>query len=186
MKYNFTDKELKTILENMVVLIDTREKDHHSSISYFENRNIKYKMVALNHGDYSALIPKGCIKGIDRDIYFVDDIVIENKKDIDELCGNLKDKASRLKSEFAHLNKNNTKYFIFVRDGLYFKHLHNEEYRSKYNGKSLRARLKSICAEYRTQIIPVSKDYIAIEIYETLYYEVRNILKNKLGVIENE
>lgn len=108
---------------------------------------------------------------------------IENKKDIDELCGNLADKASRLKSEFAHLNKNNTKYFIFVRDGLYFKHLYNEEYRSKYKTNSLRARLKSICAEYKTQIVPIPKEYMAQEIYETLHYEVRNVLKRELGVL---
>ena len=183
MKFNITDKELTKIMKNLVILCDTREKDNQSIISFFENKGIKYSCCALNHGDYSAMLPKGSIDGIDRDIYFTNDIVIENKKDIDELCGNLADKASRLKSEFAHLNKNNTKYFIFVRDGLYFKHLYNEEYRSKYKTNSLRARLKSICAEYRTQIVPIPKEYMAQEIHETIHYEVRNILKRKLEVL---
>lgn len=183
MKYNFTDTELKKIMKNLVILVDTREQDTQMTISYFENKNIKYKCAAISYGDYSAMLPAGSIKGIDRDIYFTNDVVIENKKDIDELCNNLQNKASRLKSEFAHLNKYNTKYFIFIRDGLYFKHLHDGQYRSKYKSDSLRARLKGICAEYNTQIVPVGVDYIAVEIYETLYYEIRNILKRKFEVI---
>lgn len=186
MKFNFTDTELTKILKNLVILVDTREKDCKSTIAYFEKNKIKYEMAALKFGDYSAKLEAGSIKGIDRDIYFTNDIVIENKKDIDELCGNLKDKASRIKNEFAHINKYNTKVFIFVRDGLYFKHLYNQEYRSKYLSKSLRARLKSICAEYKTQIIPISKEFVAQEIFETLYYEVRNILKNDCEVKGNE
>ena len=182
MKFNFTDTELKKVLKELVILIDTREKDCNTTIKYFERNNIKYSMSKLNHGDYAAMIPKGCIKGIERDIYFTDSIVIEKKGNIDELCNNLKDNASRLKSEFAHLNKNGTKYFIFIQDGLYHKHLYNEEYISKYKTNSLRARLKSICAEYKTQIVPISKEYISSEIYETLYYEVRNILKNKMKI----
>lgn len=182
MKFNFTDAEVKKIMKELVIMIDTREQDCDRTIKYFERHGIKYVMSGLNHGDYSAKLPKGSIPGVDRDVYFTDDIVIEKKGNIDELCGNLKDKASRLKSEFAHLNKNNTKYFVFIQDGLYFKHLYNEDYRSKYKTNSLRARIKSMCAEYKTQIVPIPVDYMSQEIYETLYYEVRNILKKNFGV----
>lgn len=190
MYYNIDKKELDRISKEFVILIDGREKEdtkeHKMIIKYLEKNKYKYKKHSLEHGDFSIMIPKGVIDGIDRDIYFDKDIVIERKKDIDELCNNLRDKATRLKSEFAHLNKNNTKYFIFVGDGLFFKHLEEENYRSKYNKLALKRRLKSICAEYRTQIVPITSEYMADEIYETLRAEVRNILKNKLGVIENE
>lgn len=184
MRYNFTDTELKKIMKELIIITDSREKKKRNSEytkiqKWFKDNKIKFEEGALPFGDYSAYLPKGSIKGIDRDLHFTNDVVIERKKDIDELCNNLKDKASRIKSEFAHINKYNTKFFIFIEDTLYFKHLYNEQYISKYNSKSLRARLDSICAEYKTQIVPIPPEYIATRIAEVLNYEIRSILKRE-------
>lgn len=178
MKYNFSDKELKQILKELIIIVDTREKGNKNIINWFEKNKIKYKIQKLDHGDYSAYLEKGSIKGIDRDLYFNNDIVIEKKASIDELAGNFSSKDNpRFKSEFAFLNKYNTRVYIFLEDNLFDKHLRNGNYRSLYDNKTLYARIKGHEAEFNTIIRPVSSEYIASEIYNTLYYYVRNVLK---------
>ena len=114
-----------------------------------------------------------------RDIYFFDDIVIERKANIDEIAGNLKDDAARLKKELAHLNKYNTRFYIFIEDSLYHKHIRNGKYRSQYDPKTLYNRIKKgIEAEYNTIIVPTDAKYIGSEIYNTLasyvYYKFKH------------
>lgn len=79
-------------------------------------------------------------------------------------------------------NKYNIKYFMFVEDNLFHKHLRNGSYRSLYDSKTLYARLKGIESEFNTIIVPVDKEFIASEIYNTLYYQVRHILKRELKI----
>ena len=59
MNYKFSDVELKKILKELVILIDTREKSNKHIIKWFEEKKIKYKVQKLDYGDYSAYIPKG-------------------------------------------------------------------------------------------------------------------------------
>lgn len=61
-------------------------------------------------------------------------------------------------------------------------------YRSEYQPKSLYARLKTIEARYNTIIRPIDKQFMGSEIYNTFYYYVREILKNKgfIEEVENE
>lgn len=183
MRYRFTDKEIKELLKNLTILIDTREQKGHVK-SWLDSNKIKSKSQKLDYGDYSCFIPP--VEGITtKPIYFDRDIVIERKKDIDELVNNLKDNASRIKSEFAHLNKYGTKYYIFLEDYLYDKHLENGNYKSQYKSSTLQSRLISLQCEYNTIIRPISKEYIGKNIYLYLYYEVRNILK-KTGLKEEQ
>lgn len=183
MRYRFTDKEIKELLKNLTILIDTREQKGHVK-SWLDSNKIKSKSQKLDYGDYSCFIPP--VEGITtKPLYFDRDIVIERKKDIDELVNNLKDNASRIKSEFAHLNKYGTKYYIFLEDYLYDKHLENGNYKSQYKSSTLQSRLISLQCEYNTIIRPISKEYIGKNIYLYLYYEVRNILK-KTGLKEEQ
>ena len=183
MRYRFTDKEIKELLKNITILIDTREQKSHVK-SWLDSNKIKSKSQKLDYGDYSCFIPP--VEGITtKPLYFDRDIVIERKKDIDELVNNLKDNASRIKSEFAHLNKYGTKYYIFLEDYLYDKHLENGNYKSQYKSSTLQSRLISLQCEYNTIIRPISKEYIGKNIYLYLYYEVRNILK-KTGLKEEQ
>lgn len=183
MRYRFTDKEIKELLKNITILIDTREQKSHVK-SWLDSNKIKSKSQKLDYGDYSCFIPP--VEGITtKPLYFDRDIVIERKKDIDELVNNLKDNASRIKSEFAHLNKYGTKYYIFLEDYLYDKHLENGNYKSQYKSSTLQSRLISLQCEYNTIIRPISKEYIGKNIYLYIYYEVRNILK-KIGLKEEQ
>lgn len=99
------------------------------------------------------------------------------------MAGNFNSKDyPRIAKEFATLKANETKVVIFVEDALFDKHIRNGKYRSQYDPKRLYARLKGFEAEYDTIIRPVSKDYIASEIYHTLYYATRDLLLRKFGI----
>ena len=169
MRYKFTDKELKQALNKLTVLVDTREQSNQHILDAFNKLKVTYKVQKLDFGDYSCFIPKGSFEGQARDIYFSNDIAIERKASIDELAGNLKDDATRIRTELAHVNKYNIKCYLFIEDYLFDKHIREGKYRSQYDPKTLYKRLKKqIEARYNTLIRPVHKDYIGSEIYNTL------------------
>ncbi|MDY5910610.1 MAG: ERCC4 domain-containing protein [Inconstantimicrobium porci] len=185
-RYKFKDKEIANIRKNLVVLIDTREQRNEHIKEFFEKKNINFKIHKLDYGDYSIMIPKNAIEGLTRDVYFDRDIVIERKASIDELVGNLKDDATRIRTELAHINKYNIKCYLFVEDYLFDKHIREGNDRSQYTPKTLYKRLKKqIEARYSTLIRPVHKDYIASEIYNTLEAFVYEKLKHE-GWIEGD
>lgn len=90
MRYKFTDKEMKKILDNMTVVVDSREQNNQHILDFFNKKKIPYKTVKNDFGDYTAMIPKDTIGQFTTDIYFDRDIAIERKNSIDEIAGNLK------------------------------------------------------------------------------------------------
>ncbi|CUU47321.1 ERCC4 domain-containing protein [Clostridium beijerinckii] len=211
MRYKFTEKEIKELLDKMVVLVDTREQANQHVIQWLNKRKKPFKTQKLDYGDYSCMLPIGSFKGQTRDIYFTDEIVIERKFCIDELAMNLKDNKTnineikeeiiellgekylekvlktdynRLKYEFATLNKYNIKFFIFLEDKNFDINIRDSSsYRSQYEPDRLYKRLKGLQSEFNTQIRPIDKEFIGCEIYNTLRYEARNILVHR-GYIE--
>ena len=194
MRLRFTESEINKALSQLTIIVDGREKGASIYKNWFNKNNIEYidsvKMremkklgyFTLETGDYSCMLPAGALKGFERDIFFDRDIVIEKKADIRELAGNLsEDKGARIKKEFSHINKYGTRVFIFLCDALYQKHLEEgkEKHIGKWNKDTLKAQIKSFEALYNTKVIPISNEYVAEEIYNTLYYYVRNILKKE-------
>lgn len=185
MRYKYTDKEMKKILDSMVVIIDSREQNNQHIIDYLNKHNKPYKVVKNDFGDYTAMIPGGTLTGFTQDIYFDRDIAIERKNSIDEIAGNLKDDAARLKKELAHMNKHEIKYFFFVEDKNFHENLRQGNYRSQYDPFTLMQRIKKgIEAEYGTVIVPVGKECIGSEIYYTLQAYVYNLFKHKGFILE--
>lgn len=182
-RYKFTDLEIKKALKELTIIVDSREKSNAHIIAWLENKKINYKVQKLEQGDYSAFLPKGVLKGVDRDLYFDKLIVVERKANIDEICGNFSSgDYTRFAKEFAILKSNNIKVRLLIEDCLYHKHLRDGKFRSKYDPKTLHARIKGFEAEYNTIIEPVATDYIASEIYNTLYYAIRNYLLRDFSV----
>ena len=69
-----TDKEIANILNDMIVLVDSREKKNDHITGYFEKENIKYEVVKLETGDYSFYLPNYGGLGLDEAI------MVERKK----------------------------------------------------------------------------------------------------------
>lgn len=169
----------------MVVVVDTREQNNQHIIDFFNRKGIPYRTVKNDFGDYTAMIPAGTIDKFTSDIYFDRDIVIERKNSIDEIAGNLKDDAARLKKELAHMNMHNIKYFFFVEDLNFEENLRSGNYRSQYDPFTLMQRIyKGIEAEYNTVIVPIDKKCIASRIYYTLQAHVYALFKHKGFILE--
>lgn len=215
MQYKFSDKELREILKNLVIVIDKREQENTHITDWLDKKKIKWKSQTLSYGDYSCYLPSGTFEGQTRDIYFTDSIVIERKFCIDELAMNLKDNKTnineikkeiiellgekylkkvlktdynRLKYELCNMNKHKVEFFIFLENENFDIDIRNHNYFSKYDPKTLYKRLKALEREFHTIIRPVAKEVTASEIYNTLKYGVRNILKNESNIeyLENE
>lgn len=208
--YLFKEKELKEILDKLVVIVDSRENANTHIIEWLDKKKKPYKIQKLEYGDYSCYLPNGSFEGQQRDIYFTNDIAIERKFCIDELAMNLKDNKTninevtkeiidllgkdylqkvlktdynRLKYEFANMNRHEIRFFIMIEDKDYDYNIRQGNFRAKYNSETLYKRLKALEREFKTLIRPIDKPYMGSEIYNTLRYEVRDILKNK-GFIE--
>ena len=187
MRYKYTDKEMKKILDNLVILIDTREQANQHIIDFFNKKGIKYKTMKLDFGDYSCMLPAGTIDKFTSDIYFDRECCIERKAHIDEMAGNLKEDAARLKKELAHMNMYQIRYLFFVEDPNFEENLRQGNFRSQYDPFTLMQRLyKGIEAEYNTVIVPVDKKIIASKIYYTLQARVYNLFKHKGFILEEE
>lgn len=184
MRYKFTDKEIKEIEKNLVILIDTREQKNKHITDFFDKKKIHYKVQKLDYGDYSCMIPAGTIDKFTSDIYFDRELAIERKANIDEFVNNLKENASRLKKELAHLNMYQMRYLIFIEDANFEENLRQGNYISQYDPYTLLQRLyKGVEAEYNTAIIGLDKKVVASKIYNTLQARVYALLKHK-GFIE--
>lgn len=211
MRYKFTDKEVKEILDKMVVLIDSRENANMHITDWLKKKKRPFKSQKLDYGDYSCYLPVGTFEGQKRDIYFTNDIVIERKFCIDEIAMNLKDNKTnineinqeiidllgkeylkkvlktdynRLKYEFANMNRHKVEFFIFIENENFDLDLRNKVYRAEYSPDRLYKRIKGVERDFHTILRPVSKENSASEIYNTLRYQVRNILVYE-GLIED-
>ena len=91
LNYQFTDKELKNILSQLHIVVDTREKRNEHILTYFQQKKIPFRIETKKTGDYSALIPKFEEFGIFRDIYLPGSI--ERKNSVNELVESIKDRT---------------------------------------------------------------------------------------------
>jgi ERCC4-type nuclease len=167
--YKFTDKEIKTILDSLILIVDTREKSNQHIVDYFRKKEVPFKFQKLDTGDYAAMIPANPELGLLRDLYF--DIVIERKANIDEFAQNTKE--DRFENELIRSHGMN---FLLVIEDTY-ENLLNGVYRSKYKPQALLGRLKAFEARYGFNTVWMDKKLMGNFIYHHLYYQVRNLLK---------
>lgn len=168
--YKYTDNELKALLSSLVVLIDTREQTNEHITTYFDKKQIAYKCMKLDTGDYSVMLPKNIDLGIYRDTYFP--MAIERKNSIDELANSIKE--NRFENELIRAQKMD--FVLLVEDS--YENLIHARYRSQYNAKALLARIKTFEARYNFNTTFLQdKQLIGNWIYWHLYYRVRTALK---------
>ena len=188
MKYKFTDKELKVLLKNIVIICDNREQVNQHITQYFDKKKKKYRTEKLDQGDYSCCIesneetkPLGVLK----DWYFSDDIAVERKNSVDELVQSIKDR-DRFENEFARLAMYGTKTIVLVEDANGYENILKGNYRSEYKPVSFNASLETFIARYNLNVQFIDKQLTGYKIYQTMYYHIREILKNKGYITESE
>lgn len=177
-RYAYSEKEIKQILDSLTIIVDTREKANSHILDYFKAKQIPFAIKGLKTGDYSCYIPKNEELGISRDIYLND--CIERKSGIDEITGNLsKDKRSAFTNELIRASQN--PFTLVCEDENGYGNILAGNYRSEYDPKALLGTLKTFEARYNFSIVYLNPKYTGNYIYYSFYYACREYLKN--GVI---
>ena len=147
-------------------------------IGYFKQEK------GLKTGDFTLAVqlPNQCV------INFQDKIVIERKKDLNELCCNLFDKKdseglTRFERELSRSKEQGIKVILLVEvEDMHSKILSSKYFRfdkaSKVSPKSFNAILRSLQAKYNISIEYCNKRDSARLIHDILYYHAREYLKN--------
>lgn len=172
--YRYTDKEIKQIVDSMVILVDTREKCNAHILNFFDKKKIPYKSKALNKGDYSFYIAKNPELGIIKDVYFDNEIVIERKASLEELSGNLTKNRDRFEHELSLAPKNK----VLLIENYDFEDLVDGNYDTNYNKKSFLASIFTFWHRYNIPVFfmpDLNYTPIFIKLYFT-YYLKNNIL----------
>ena len=188
------------------VIVDTREKQvnhilnkfdegleekpsHHDMFrgkkSTFTNPIQYYKQEkGLKTGDFTLAVqlPNQCV------INFQDKIIIERKKDLNELCCNLFDKKdseglTRFERELKRAKEQGIKVILLVEvEDMHSKILSSKHFRfdkaSKVSPKAFNSILRSLQAKYNISIEYCNKKDSARLIHDILYYHAREYLKN--------
>ena len=172
------------------MIVDSREKVFNHITSEWDKNKIEYhifkKEDSMKTGDYSIAVKTDTGQVID----FRDKIVIERKSDLSELVGNFtgaKDENgnSRIVREFIRAKEKGIKVLLLVEDLQgYNKALNGylrEDKPSKMNPKAFLGMLFTYQARYNFEIVFIDKKNSASYIYNYLYYQAREHLRNIEG-----
>lgn len=147
-------------------------------IGYFKQEK------GLKTGDFTLAIqlPNQCV------INFQDKIIIERKKDLNELCCNLFDKKdseglTRFERELKRAKEQGIKVILLVEvEDMHSKILSSKYFRfdkaSKVSPKAFNSILRTLQARYNISIEYCNKKDSARLIHDILYYHAREYLKN--------
>ena len=169
MKYKYTTEEVNELLASMIILVDTREKVNSHIIDEFKKNGIKFKSKALRFGDYAFMIPENSKLGIDRDLYFSDDIVIERKNGVDELVQTITNRTT-FENELMRCNFKGAKMYLLVEDCNGYEKIFNGDYRSEYTPNALNGSIETFKHRYNIDINYLDNKDSARFIYNTFKY----------------
>ena len=168
--FKYTETEIKNILKEAIVVIDTREQKCSHITSYFDMHKINYCYEKLEFGDYTIKVQ---MPNSTREYYLQNKCAIERKANLNELSGNFTQARERIEKEFMRSKGN---LYLLIENANYEDiELHN--YDTGYNPKAFMATLKAFESRYNLHIhyqknINFSGDYI----YKTLIYHLRELL----------
>lgn len=193
MKFNFSEKEIAVLRQNLGIAVDSREQDNKHLIEFFEKtdkhkkKKIKYKTFTLNQGDYSAYLESNEQTrplGITRDILFSDHFVIERKNSLDELVGNFVER-DRLENELARLQRLNIVCQLWVEDEEGYYKMLRGEYKSEMHRNSVEATYNTFQARYGVPVMFYAEKEMGYRMTKYLFSAAVDVLKNR-GFIDFE
>jgi ERCC4-type nuclease len=171
---NFTDKDIDTILKNMVILVDTREKANTHIAEWLEYKNrCEWIKMKLNNGDYSCMLKAMPEFGITHDLYFHNEFSIERKNSLDEISQNFTKNRTRFEEELA---TKKGQMIIAIEDD--WTNLFQGNYQSKYDRRSFIASIMAFWHRYDVPFVFLDKEEIPVFIYTHMRYFLREKLKS--------
>lgn len=172
--YKYSIEQIKVLLKQMVVLVDSREKQNGHIIDYFKRQGIPYEVAKLDFGDYSCKIPASAVG---RDIYFHQDIVVERKSSLEELSGNLAQARERFEKEFLRAGNDGCKIYLMVEDPRGYTGIIGHAYKTQLKPAAFMASLKTWEHRFDANVQFIDPQYSGYYITSTLQYFIREALK---------
>ena len=163
---HWTDKELASELGKLTIICDTREQDRHVS-EWLEKNKVKTITRKLDTGDYSAQIGNMTMER---------DVVVERKRNLDEICGNFTVERERFEREFMRAKACGTKVYLIIENATWGD-IFLGNYRSKTSPKSLFASLVSWMVRFNITVTFCEPNETARIIYGIFYYHAKEMLK---------
>ncbi|MDO4615543.1 MAG: ERCC4 domain-containing protein [Lachnospiraceae bacterium] len=156
----------------MRILVDTREQDTKLSKSRYESFGVPYRKEKLNAGDYSCEcdLPGGEV------VSLKDQVVIERKYALDELCMCFGKDRQRFKKEFERAQTSGTRVYLLVENATW-EHVLTGKYRSQYNPIALTSSLLAWQVRYDMRIVFCKTETSGVMIKNILYRELKERLQ---------
>lgn len=173
-QYKFSVEDIKKLTRNIVILVDSREKQNGHILEYFKKQNIPYQVTKLDYGDYSFMIPAAAAGG---DIYFHRDCVVERKGSLEELSGNLAQNRERFEAEFLRAGNDGCKVYLMVEDPSGYSGIIAHEYRTEFKPTAFMASLKTWESRFECNVQFIDRQYSGYYIVSTFTYFCREALK---------
>lgn len=164
-----TDNEMALILNDIVVIVDTREKKNRHILAFFDRNNIKYKSQVLSSCDYSFILPNY------PELHLDYSVLIEKKNSLDEICGNFSKDRDRFCREFERTNGEAIHLII---EGATWKKIENASWRSKFQSSSMWGNLLTFSIRYKFKVWFVGIDESPKLLYNLIRYEILEKLKH--------
>lgn len=163
-----TNKERVDIIQDMIIIVDTREKKWNHIQEYFDKNHIKYKVEKLDVGDYSFILPNYPELKLDKMF------LIEKKNSLDELAGNFTKGRERFKREFGRMKPNQKIHLVL--ENFTWRKLLNGSYRSGFSPNAYKSSLIAWSIKYDFCVWNVVTQDSGEIIYEILKKELEQKL----------
>lgn len=159
--------EVKSALESMVCLVDTREQDTPRLRARLKEIGCPWERKKLNFGDYSVKCDA---------IDLSETIAVERKMDLDELCNCYCKERKRFEREFERAKQAGAKVYLLIEDGSW-ENAYSGKYRSRMSPESLVASIQAWLARYNCQVIFCRQHTTGKLIHDILYRELKEALE---------
>lgn len=171
-----SEGEIKVLLDNAIILIDTREQKNKHITDYLDMRGIEWRSQKLESGDYSIKTKANENIGL-PEITLENLCCVERKKTLDELIGNLTNGRDRFFREFERFNG---KLVIAVEENCY-KDVVTRNYRSQMNPVALNNSIMKLSSEFDCEVVwfgcKRDKEQVAIWILTWLKSQLKAFLR---------
>ena len=169
---HWTEAELAEELKQLTIIVDSKEKVYYHIQKYFQTHKSPYKVRNLETGDYSAMIGNMSLEN---------DVVIERKANIDEVCGNFTADRLRFEKEFIRAKAYGINVYWII-ENCNWSDIFLGNYKSKLSSKSLTGSILSWLARFPVTLIFCKPEETPKLIVGILHYAAREqMLKGDSG-----
>ena len=169
--------ELKKIMKNIVVLVDTREQKNQHIIEYLDKNHIEHRSEKLDFCDYSFMLKSMPEFGIMTDLYFHKSIAIERKASLEELSGNISRGREAFENEFMRATHAGCKVYLMVENPLGYAAIMQKKYRTEISPASYMATMKTFEQRYNINVQFITPDNAGYLVLSTFQYYLREYFK---------